>query len=125
LDVVTDGGKNLDRIASFWFVLLTPGMFRTDKYGGTTATNTNYVEKFQTQRSRFYCFKMDDCTCPKKLFADLPHWRKKLDEKQQAEICRRIGWLTFEDVVNTATQRCLLPSRQTELLNYFFRQRGV
>ena len=34
IDLMTAGGADLRGLEDFWFLLLTPGIFRTEKYGG-------------------------------------------------------------------------------------------
>jgi hypothetical protein len=103
IDITTEGGENLEGLQDFWFVLLTPGIFRTDKYGIPIESP---IAHFIPEQSRLYCYKMDDYLDPTVLRKDLPHWDKKnknsegvLDDSHWEAISKRIGWLTFEDIV--------------------------
>ncbi len=125
LDVMTAGGSDLNAIDSFWFVLLTPGMFRTDKYGGIRTADENYASALQTNRSRLYCYKMDEYLHPDGLFADLPHWKDKLTPDQQQQTCRRIGWMTFEDIVEIVMDGRLLSPADARLYESFFAERAI
>lgn len=118
IELMTNGGKDLSRLQDFWFVLLTPAMFRTQKFGGSTGSP---LRDLGPDRSRFFCYKMDEYLDPKGLEADLPHWKDKLDWPL---LSSHIGWLTFEEIVDAVE-----PSRFTpeEWKGYtaFFEDRGM
>jgi len=120
LDIMTDHGKNMAGLQQFWFVLLTPGMFRTPAYGGPVST---VLDLFTPCRSRLYCYKMDDYTDINTLKSELPHW--DLHDSQWQQVSARIGWLTFEDVVRSVTSNRLLSCEQLEAFRGFFSDRGI
>lgn len=115
--------KDQPDIDRMWFILLTPGVFRTAKFGGVPAGPEVISSEFQPQRGRFYCYKMNDYLDGKKLQADLPHW--KLSPAQWKKLSSRIGWLTFEDIVSVVQQRNLLPTNLEKQFTEFFRKRGI
>ena len=129
LDVLTHRGENGERdmaaIDRFWFVLLTPGMFRTAEYGGYTGGNPGYVDALQTQHSRLYCYTMNRYLDPVALRRDLPHWDGLLSDEDWASICRRIGWLTFEDILAVVLAGSSLSGEDKMLFRSFFEQRGI
>ena len=129
LDVLTHRGENGERdmaaIDRFWFVLLTPGMFRTAEYGGHTGGNPGYVDALQTQHSRLYCYTMNRYLDPVALRRDLPHWGELLSDEDWANICRRIGWLTFEDIVAAVLEHGALSGEDKALFRSFFQHRGI
>jgi hypothetical protein len=55
--MVTDHGNKPSGLEDFWFLLLTPGLFRTQMYGGPAE---NPIQDLGPNRSRLYCYKMDE-----------------------------------------------------------------
>lgn len=76
-----------------YFSVLTPKIFRTNEYGGNRSTA---LDVFTPQRSRYYCYVMDEYRNLDSLKKDLPH--RKLSDVEWTSICNNIGWMTFEDI---------------------------
>jgi hypothetical protein len=121
LDLMTNGGKNLEEIDNFWFFLLTPGMFRTREYGGPT--NHTFKEVNPTY-SRFYCYKMNEYLDPGKLKEDLPHWTE-LNEEHWVKLSKRIGWLTFEEIASAVETNNLLQGDEMTEFKKFLSDREL
>ena len=122
IDLMTNGGSNLDGLHDFWFVLLTPGLFRTEAYGSVLSTP---LDSFIPSRSRLFCYKMNDYLSPDLLKQDLPHWVGILGDAHWERISRRIGWMTFEDVVDVVCSAGILPPAEREAFCSFFGERGI
>jgi hypothetical protein len=121
IELMTNGGKDLPRLKDFWFVLLTPAMFRTAKFGKISESPLSLLKP---DHSRFYCYKMDEYLEPDGLMADLPHWKNTIKPEDWRSLTSHIGWLTFEEIVDAVE-----PSRFTpeEWKGYtaFFEDRGM
>jgi len=122
IDLMTDGGKELDGLNDFWFLLLTPGIFRTEKYGGPVLSP---IRAFVPERSRLFCYKMDDYLNPDLLRRDLPHWEGTLDRRDWERISKRIGWVTYEDIVSRVISGGSLTGESLEDFKEFFRERSL
>jgi hypothetical protein len=123
LDIVTESGAYVERIGTCYFLLLTPGMFRTPQYGG--ASGLPDWHRFTPSRSRLYCFKMNDYLDPALLRQDLPHWNPLMDSDHWHTISDSIGWLTFEDVALTVEAANLLESVRLSEYRRFLNERGI
>ena len=122
IDLMTKGGRDLKGLNDFWFLLLTPGIFRTEKYGGPVLSP---ISHFLPQRSRLFCYKMDDYLHPAFLSRDLPHWKDKLKSQHWDLISSRIGWLTYEDIFSTVKSKGCLRGESLEDFKEFFRERSL
>jgi hypothetical protein len=122
IDLMTAGGEELNGLNDFWFLLLTPGIFRTEKYGGPVLSP---IAAFGPQRSRLFCYKMDDYLHPAFLSRDLPHWKDILKSEHWDLISSRIGWLTYEEIVSTVTSKGSLTGENLEAFEEFFRERSL
>jgi hypothetical protein len=122
MDVMTAGGTVLDGLNSFWFVLLTPGMFRAEAYGGPVPTP---LDSLCPSRSRLYCYKMDDYLRPSALERDLPHWHGRLTDQQWSRLSSRIGWLTYESILKWVASAPLLTGEALRVWLDFLRHRGL
>jgi hypothetical protein len=120
IDLMTAGGERLSGLEDFWFLLLTPGIFRTERYGGPVLSP---IAPFLPQRSRLFCYKMDDYLHPDFLRRDLPHWGDKLDTQHWNLIAKRIGWLTYEDIADIVAKKGTLVGATLEDFKTFFRER--
>lgn len=123
IDIVTKGGKELSGIENFWFILLTPGMFRTKGYGGQPRNTP--IDKHQPDRSRLFCYKMDDYLDPQKLKQDLPHWDGTLNDNHWEVISSHIGWLAFEEIVSSVVSNNLLLQPDKDEFIEFFKDREI
>ncbi len=122
IDLMTRDGKELDGLNDFWFLLLTPGIFRTEKYGGPVDSP---IASFIPERSRLFCYKMDDYIDSNNLRRDLPHWEGTLESKHWDLISSRIGWLTYEDIADTVVSNGTLAGESLEDFKEFFREREL
>lgn len=124
LSLMTNDGANLEGIDDLWFVLLTPGIFRTEAYGGHVKSP---LDPFQPDKGRLYCYKMDDYLEPALLAADLPHWEGTLEEEHWETVCSHVGWLTFEDINEVVLSRGTGLLGEEELAAYerFMRDREL
>jgi len=120
IDLMTAGGDDLKGLEDFWFLLLTPGIFRTERYGGPVLSP---IARFLPQRSRLFCYKMEDYLHPDFLRRDLPHWGDKLDTQHWELISKRIGWLTFEEIVSAVKSKGTLEGEELEDFMKFFSDR--
>ena len=120
IDLMTAGGEDLKGLEDFWFLLLTPGIFRTERYGGPVHSP---IARFLPQRSRLFCYKMEDYLHPDFLRRDLPHWGDKLDTQHWDLISRRIGWLTYEEIGSAVKSKETLTGKDLEDYMAFFRER--
>jgi hypothetical protein len=120
IDLMTSGGKYLSGLEDFWFLLLTPGIFRTERYGGPRLSP---IARFLPQRSRLFCYKMEDYLHPDFLRRDLPHWKDILDTQHWTLISKRIGWLTYEEIVSAVETKGTLEGEQLEDFMTFFHDR--
>ena len=120
IDLMTNGGENLSGLEDFWFVLLTPGIFRTERYGGPRLSP---IARFLPQRSRLFCYKMEDYLHPDFLRRDLPHWKDILETQHWTLISKRIGWLTYEDIASAVQCNNTLAGDELEDFKTFFRDR--
>ncbi len=120
IDVMTDGGSDLEGLHDFWFVLLTPGIFRIEDYGGSCDSP---IACFQPTRSRFYCYKMLDYLQPEELRRDLPH--VDMSDRQWREVSRRIGWMTYEEIVEQVLNARLLAEPLLTRFCSFFEERQL
>jgi hypothetical protein len=119
---MTKGGKDLNGLKDFWFLLLTPGIFRTEKYGGPVLSP---IAPFGPQRSRLFCYKMDDYLYPDFLRRDLPHWNDILKSEHWDLISSRIGWVTYEDIADAVGRYGTLTGEYLEDFRSFFRERSL
>ena len=120
IDLMTKGGDDLKGLEDFWFLLLTPGIFRTERYGGPVHSP---IARFLPQRSRLFCYKMEDYLHPDFLRRDLPHWGDILDIQHWDLISKHIGWLTYEDIVSAVVRNSTLAGDELEDFKTFFRDR--
>jgi len=113
---------NLD-IENFYFFLLTPKVFRTKVFGGSENSNLN---NFGADSSRLYCFKMDEYTNAENLKDNLPHRNENLTQKQWEQLSNNIGWITFEDFINSSNKhKTIEDSNEEGLTNKFFEERNL
>lgn len=126
----TNNGKNIGtELPPFYFVLLTPGMFRTKKYGGPANVdkNSKFLKAINPSTSRLFCYVMDRYRNPNKLKSELPHWKGKLSNDMWEDLSKRIGWLTFEEIMDVvvANGHGLLEWEELNTWCNFFQERGI
>jgi hypothetical protein len=108
--------KKLDTFGSLYFMMLTPRQFRTELYGGN---GNPPLSEFHPERSRLYCYKMNEFNYYKNLKASLPH-RHEIKDDDWMQITENIGWITFEDVYNQAVIHDTVdPAEKAEIKTFF------
>lgn len=122
IDLMTKGGNDLDGLRDFWFILLTPGIFRTDWYGGPVDSP---FRSFVPECSRLYCYKMVDYLDASVLRRDLPHWEGVLTNDDWMLISGHIGWLAYEDIVAIVTSDGLMDTKEMGDYRAFFHERSM
>ena len=108
-------------IHSFCFLLLTPKIYRTKKFGGNRITD---IEIFRPQRSRLYCYKMDDYREPENIKSALPH-RLEGKEPNWNQIADQIGWITFEDMYRIARDFGTIDLMEKDMIQAFMEERKM
>lgn len=108
-------------IDDFCFILLTPKLFRTNLYGGNRKTPIN---NFQPQKSRLYCYKMDEYKDPKNLMQALPH-RTGNEKHDWSRIAAQIGWITFEDMYRIALDFGTIDVKEKDMIKVFLEERNM
>lgn len=68
---------------------------------------------------------MDEYSNSDTLKDEMPHWTSKLDDHQWEKLSGRIGWLTFEEIVQCVVENGLLVDAQREAFLEFFRERMI
>jgi hypothetical protein len=101
--------------------MLTPKIFRTEKYGGNRKTD---IQIFQPQRSRLYCYKMDEFKEPGILRLALPH-RVGHSEADWSRIADQIGWITFEDMYQIALDFGTIDPIEKDMIQVFMEERKM
>jgi len=114
---IDNGIEMVDEFKDFYFFLLTPKVFRTDQYGGSKQTGlTNFIP----DKSRLYCYKMNEYKDPKNLRRTLPH-RKHLSSSNWNTISNNLGWITFEDIYRSFLQyNTIVDTNEKNLIKDFF-----
>lgn len=123
IDVMIDQIKRSDGDMKFdttYFWLLTPQIFRTDKFGGGKPSS---LSLFNPQHSRYYSYMMNYYKNPGNLEKDLPH--RKLEKSVWETISNNIGWLTFEDIVHAADVSLVVDQQYIKDFNEFFEERNL
>ncbi len=106
--------KNEVNLSNVYFAMLTPKIFRTKNYGGNKSSN---LDLFTPDKSRYYCFIMNEYKNYQNIKRDLPH--RKLDDIEWQLIADRIGWLTFDDIYNCAIEFNTIVDNDKEIDDYF------
>ncbi len=114
--------RDLSGLGDAWFALLTPGIFRTQAYGGPVVSP---LSPLQPIRSRLYCYKMDEYREKAGLRADLPHWEGFLSESDWSGVVSRIGWLTFEDIGKTIECASWMTDADRDEIRRFMKSRRL
>lgn len=123
LHLTTRDGNDLNGLNDFWFILLTPGMFRPAEYGGSSALSI--YDEHVPSRGRLYCYKMKDYLNPNLLMEDLSHWKGILRNEHWKTVSDHIGWLTFENIVDTVVSHELLSAGPLGEFRRFFADRSI
>lgn len=110
IDMITpNNSEDKPDFSSFYFLMLTPRQFRTALYGGN---GNPPLQEFNPERSRLYCYKMNDFKDFKLLKAALPH-RNNLTDAQWQQLSANLGWITFEDIYQQAKNLTKNPAEKT------------
>ncbi len=64
---------------------------------------------------------MQDYMNPDELKEDLPHWKGILGESDWTELSRRIGWLTFEEIIAVVKKNHLLTGKKLTAYEEFMK----
>jgi hypothetical protein len=124
IDCGIDLVLNANTIAGFedfYFLLLTPKVFRTDKFGGSKKTG---LSQFGADKSRLYCYKMNDYKDFNILKTHLPH--RELKDRDWKKIAENIGWITFEDFrIQSNTHNTILNTEENVLIQKYFDERNL
>ena len=110
----TNDEKN-PRVDDFWFYLLTPGIFRTKSFGGPT---TNPLKVYRPEKSRLYCYKMEEYLEWRNIRDVLPH--QHLKDEEWETIANHIGWFTFEEMMVVSKKYSLIPDAAEKQMIYDF-----
>jgi hypothetical protein len=97
-----------------YFAMLTPKIFRTEKFDGNKMSN---LDAFSPQKSRLYCYVMDEYSESCNLMRDLPH--RKLGYEDWDTICSNIGWLTFDDINKFSHSYKTINEYKAEFASFF------
>ena len=106
--------KNSIKLEDVYFALLTPKIFRTKLYNGNKAS---VLDCFNPQKSRYFCYIMNEYKIPDNLRNDLPH--RKLDIKDWETVSKHLGWITFEDIYSQALSLDTIDEMKNEIIEFF------
>lgn len=124
IDTGLDYIKNEKKLCSFdslYFLMLTPRQFRTEPFGG----NANPpLREFHPERSRLYCYKMNDFKKITLLKEALPH-RNELIEDDWKQISNNLGWITYEDIYQQANNKNTMEKGEDAKIWDFFNERNL
>ena len=110
-----------DNFENFYFILLTPKVFRTNLFG---ESKKNELSKLGANSSRLYCYKMNEYKNPKFLKSLLPH--RKLNNDEWNNISKNIGWLTLEDFgLNSKLNSTVDDKNEEIMITNFFNERNL
>lgn len=110
-----------DNFGDFYFMLLTPKVFRSDKFGKNKKTE---LFELGSDSSRLYCYKMNEYKDFKSLKKLLPH--RNLQNEEWKIISNNIGWLTFEDFLeNSSNNSTIQDSNEKIMIEDFFSARNL
>jgi len=113
--------KYAENFEDFYFMLLTPKMFRTKKFGKNKETE---LATIGATSSRLYCYKMNEYKNFRSLKELLPH--RKLQNNEWATISENIGWLTFEDFwINSINNSTIKDNNEKNMIEEFFDNRNL
>lgn len=122
IDVMIDFAlNNALNFSDVHFLLLTPKIFRTEKYGGGKKSVLN---EFDPQKGRYYCSIMDYYKNPNIIKKALPH-RKQISDSNWEVVSNNIGWITFEDIYAAANSYGTITPSEKELIKSFFSNRNL
>jgi hypothetical protein len=111
---------NKDSPTDFYFFLLTPKKFKTKEY---YADESEYGScPHCSDRSRLYCYKMNDYRDWRKLKEDLPS--RTMDDDTWHKMSSSIGWITFEDIHRIAKDKALNDEELNKYLSIYREEYG-
>jgi len=123
IDCIEDKKHNnpIDSYDEFHFLLLTPKIFRIPEFGGNKESE---ITKFQSNKGRYYCYKMKDYLNPENLKSYLPH--RELTDNNWKIISENIGWLTFEDIYSCCKEFATIENnKEAEMIEQFLVERNL
>lgn len=120
IDYVKVNHEYAESLSDFYFLLLTPKVFRTKLFG----ISNNSLNKMGSDRSRLYCYKMNDYKNSSMLKAALPH--RNLQDDEWDLISKHLGWITFEDVYDMSKNyRTIDDPDEANEIKDFFKERNL
>lgn len=120
IDYVLNKENGVD-FSDFFFMLLTPKVFRPKEFGGGKVSKIN---QFGADTSRLYSYKMIEYTDPAYLKLHLPH--RQLDDTIWQIIANNIGWITFEDFWSASLNNSTINDvKEQKLIEDFFVARNL
>lgn len=113
--------KYADNFSDFYFLLLTPMIFKTKKFGGI---KDSFLQQFGADSSRLYCYKMQEYCDFNMIKRYLPH--RKLNDKEWQMISNNIGWISFEDFYNCSKEFSTFENdSEAAMIKDFFENRNL
>ena len=101
-----------------YFLLLTPELFKESIIGN------KYIESLYPASSRLYCYKYQEYKNAANLKKYLPY-RTDFTDADWINMANRVGWITFDDIINQANKLDSNDSDFKEIVNKFFKERNL
>jgi hypothetical protein len=117
-----DSGINeaRERSARLHFLLLTPAAFKTEEFGGHDSES---LDALNPDRSRLYCYKMNEYRNPDRLREALPHRADEIHDWN--ELAGTIGWISFEEVLAVCMEAGIIEEAIRRDVFDFFDARNI
>ncbi|KXX71070.1 hypothetical protein [Flammeovirga sp. SJP92] len=116
-----NGNKSEVDFKDFYFLLLTPQIFKSKNFG---LSKTSLLNQFGANSSRFYCYKMEEYSNYQYLKQNLPH--RNLKDSEWRSIAKNIGWLSFEDFYYSCRKySTFINSSEEEAIIRYFEERNL
>ncbi len=113
--------KYANNFSDFYFLLLTPMIFKTKRFGGN---KSSLLQQLGADSSRLYCYKMQEYCDYKVIKQYLPHRQLKDNEWQM--ISNNIGWISFEDFYNCSKEFSTIENEnEAGMIKIFFEDRNL
>ncbi len=114
-------GKHDTSLRDFYFLLLTPQIFRMNEFG---VNKKSAINQFGSNKSRLYCYKMQEYHNYNNLKMNLPH--RSLTDSEWKIIADNIGWLSFEDFYNCSKKYLTFQNNsEKEMIIKYFEKRNL
>jgi hypothetical protein len=117
-----DSGINeaRERSARLHFLLLTPAAFKTEEFGGHDSES---LDALNPDRSRLYCYKMNEYRNPERLREALPHRADEIYDWN--DLAGTIGWISFEEVLAVCMEAGIIEEAIRRDVFDFFDARNI